>query len=75
MENQNKTYTPEDIEKFVMDHIQSKIDNHELGMVGFDMAHIDNFKREFEIYKNTLFEGVCNGILMCGGKIEGIYLE
>lgn len=75
MENQSKTYKPEDIEKFVKDHIQSKILNHELGMVGFDMVHIDNFKREFEIYKNALFEGICNGILMCRHKIEGIDFE
>lgn len=56
MENQSKTYTPENIEKFVKDHIQSKIDKHELGMVGFDMANPDNFKRNFEIYKNTFQE-------------------
>lgn len=72
MEKQDKIFTPEDIEKFVKDHIQSKIDNHELGMVGFDMDNPDNFKMEFEIYKNALFEGICNGILMCGYKIEGI---
>ena len=47
MKNQSKTYTPEDIEKFIKDHIQSKILNHELEMVGFDIAHIDNFKKQW----------------------------
>lgn len=38
-------------------------------MVGFDMSNPDNFKREFEIYENGLFEGICNGILMCGCEL------
>lgn len=65
-------FKPEDIEKFVKDHIQSKIDHKELAMVGFNMNDTECFKREFEIYQNALFEGICNGILMCNGEIEGI---
>ena len=67
-----KVFKPEDIEQFVQEHIQSKIDNNELALVGFDMNNVDNFKREFEIYKNALFEGICNGIIMCNGIIEEI---
>ena len=62
----------EEIEKFINDHIQSKIDHNELYMVGFDMENVDNFKREFEIYKTTLLEGIINGIVMCGETVEGI---
>ena len=67
-----KTFKFEELEKFVHDHIQQKIDNNELLLVGFDMMNEDNFKREFEIYKTTLLEGLCNGIVMCGGSIEGV---
>lgn len=69
---EKKTFTPEEIEAFVKNHIQSKIDYGELPMVGFDMVNAENFKREFEIYKNTLFEGIINGIVMCGGAVAGI---
>ena len=67
-----KIFTTEDIESFIHDHIQSKIDNNELEQIGFDMKNANNFKKQYELYKRTLFEGICNGILMCGGKIEGI---
>ena len=36
------------------------------------MKNATNFEKQYEFYKRTLFEGICNGILMCGGKIEGI---
>ena len=49
-----------------------KIDHRELEAIGFDMTNATNFKKQYEFYKRTLFEGICNGILMCGGKIEGI---
>lgn len=68
-------FTPEEIENFVKDHIQSKIDHNELGMLGLDMKNNDNFKREFAMYKTALTEGIINGIVMCGGKVEGIELE
>ena len=67
-----KIFTTEDIESFIHDHIQSKIDNNELEQIGFDMKNANNFEKQYELYKRTLFEGICNGILMCGGKIEGI---
>lgn len=67
-----KKFNPEDIEQFVKDHINSKIKHNELHLIGFDMVNLENFKREIEIYKNALFEGICNGILMCDGKIKGI---
>lgn len=63
------------IENFVNDHIQQKIDHNELFLVGFDIENEENFKREFEIYKNALLEGIINGIVMCGGEIEGIELN
>ncbi|MBP5721970.1 MAG: hypothetical protein J6X18_00090 [Bacteroidales bacterium] len=68
----NKTFSGEELLDFVHQHIQQKIDNNELHLVGFDMKHPKNFKREFEIYQNTLFEVIVNGIVMCGGKIECI---
>lgn len=63
---------PEEIDKFVHDHIQSKIDHDELPLVGFDMEDDEAFTKQFEIYKLALFEGIMNGILWCGGEIEGI---
>lgn len=68
-------FNAKNIEAFVHDHIQQKIDHNELSLVGFDMEHEDVFKRELEIYQNALFEGIVNGIVMCGGKIEGINLD
>ena len=67
-----KLFTAENIESFIHDHIQSKIDHNELEAIGFDMENGDNFEKQFEFYTRALFEGICNGILMCGGKIEGI---
>ena len=67
-----KLFTTEEIESFIHDHIQSKIDHNELEEIGFDIKNGDNFEKQYEFYKRTLFEGICNGILMCGGKIEGI---
>lgn len=67
-----KAFTTQEIEQFVHDHIQSKIDNNELAMTGIDMSDKDRFSHEFELYESALFEGICNGILMCDGKIEGI---
>jgi len=57
MEEQDKIFTPGDIEKFVKDHIQSKIDNHELGMVGFDMDNPDNFKGNLKYMKMPCLKG------------------
>lgn len=70
--NMDKVFKPEELQKFVHDHIQQKIDNHELHLTGIDFSNEDNFERELEIYQNALFEGIVNGIDMCGGKIEGI---
>ena len=67
-----KLFTTKDIESFVHEHIQSKIDHNELEQIGFDMKNANNFEKQYEFYKRTLFEGICNGILMCGGKIEGV---
>ena len=69
---EKKTYTAKELEDFVHEHIQQKVDNNELHLVGFDMENFENFEREFEIYGNALFEGIVNGIVMCGGKVEGI---
>ena len=65
----NQTFTVKEIEKFIHDHIQQKIDNDELHLTGIDN---DNFEREFMIYRNALFEGIVNGISMCNNKVEGI---
>lgn len=67
-----KEFTPQEIEQFVHDHIQSKINNNELALAGIDMSDKGRFSHEFELYESALFEGICNGILMCDGKIEGI---
>ena len=61
-----------ELEQFVHDHIQQKIDNNELYLTGISMTgDVNAFKREFEIYQNTLLEGIVNGIIMCDGEIEG----
>ena len=67
-----KLFTTKEIESFIRVHFQSKIDHRELEAIGFDMTNATNFEKQYEFYKRTLFEGICNGILMCGGKIEGI---
>ena len=67
-----KIFTIEEIEKFIRVHFQSKIDHNELEQMGFDIKNVDNFEKQYEFYTRALFEGICNGILMCGGKIEGI---
>ena len=67
-----KIFTIEEIESFIRVHFQSKIDHRELEQMGFDMKNATNFEKQYEFYKWTLFEGICNGILMCGGKIEGV---
>ena len=67
-----KLFKIEDIERFIRVHFQSKIDHHELELIGFDITNATNFEKQYEFYKRTLFEGICNGILMCGGKIEGV---
>ena len=62
-----------ELEQFVHDHIQQKIDNNELYLTGITMTgDVNSFKREFEIYKNSLLEGIVNGIIMCDGEVEGI---
>ena len=67
-----KLFTTKEIESFIRVHFQSKIDHREVEEMGFDMKNATNFEKQYEFYKRTLFEGICNGILMCGGKIEGI---
>ena len=67
-----KLFTTKEIESFIRVHFQSKIDHRELEAIGFDMTNATNFEKQYDFYKRTLFEGICNGILMCGGKIEGI---
>ena len=67
-----KLFTIKDIEGFIHDHIQSKIDNNELEDTGFDISNVDNFEKQLEFYTQTMFEGIYNGIMMCGGKIEGL---
>lgn len=70
-----KIFKAEELEQFVHDHIQQKIDNNELYLVGIDMNDFKNFKREIKIYENTLLEGIINGIVMCGCKVEGIEID
>ena len=67
-----KIFTTKEIESFIRVHFQSKIDHNELEQIGFDMENGDNFEKQFEFYTKALFDGICNGKLMCGGKIEGV---
>ena len=67
-----RIFETEELEKFVKDHIQQKIDNSELHLMGFNMENADDFKREFEIYRTALLEGIINGIFLCGCEINGI---
>ena len=67
-----KEFKIEELDDFIHDHIQSKIDHNELEKTGFDMKNVENFEKQLEFYTQALFEGICNGILMCGGKVEGI---
>jgi len=69
---EEKVFKPEELEEFVKVHIQQKIDANELHLTGIDFTNKKNFERELEIYQNTLLEGIINGIVMCGGKVEGI---
>ncbi len=72
MAQKDKCFKEKDLKQFVHDHIQQKLDNKELHLTGIDFDNFDNFKREMEIYQNALLEGIINGIMMCGGKVEGI---
>ena len=67
-----KLFTTKEIESFIRVHFQSKVDHRELEQMGFDMKNANNFEKQYEFYKRTLFDGICNGRLMCGGKIECI---
>ena len=70
---QTKKYKLTELEQFVHDHIQQKIDNNELHLTGISMSgDTATFEREFEIYQNALLEGIVNGIIMCDGDVEGI---
>mgnify|MGYP007032344528 CR=1 FL=1 len=69
---ERRTFTMEELKQFVHNHIQSKIEHNELPLVGFDMNNVENFEREFNIFENTLLEGIINGISLCEGKVEGI---
>ena len=68
-------FTMEELEQFVHDHIQQKIDNHELALTGVDLEVYENFERDMYIYNNALLEGIINGIAMCDGKVEGIEMD
>lgn len=73
MEQEKKKITVDEIKDFVHEHIQQKIDTGELHLTGISYQDgEETFEREFEIYENALFEGICNGILMCDGEIEGV---
>lgn len=72
MKTEEKIFKSEELEEFVRVHIQQKIDADELHLTGIDFTNKKNFERELEIYQNTLLEGIINGIVMCGGKVEGI---
>ena len=67
-----KIFSVQEIERFVDDHIQSKVEHNELEMAGISLGDAIRFTHELTLYKTALFEGICNGIVMCGGKIEGI---
>ena len=67
-----KLFKIEEIENFIRIHLQTKIDHRELEQMEKKKKNATNFEKQYEFYKRTLFEGICNGILMCGGKIEGI---
>ena len=69
---ENKVFKMDELEKFVHDHIQQKIDHNELHLTGIDYSNAENFERELDIYQNALLEGIVNGIVMCDGKVEGI---
>lgn len=64
-----KVFKTEDIQQFVIDHVQSKIEHNELVMAG-----IDN-QSDLDLYMNALLEGIINGIVMAGGSVEGIEVE
>lgn len=65
-------FNAKQIEDFVHEHLQQKIDANEVPLMGLDMTNAENFEREWDIYSTALFEGICNGILMAGGIITEI---
>ena len=72
---EEKVFKLEELEEFVKVHIQQKIDANELHLTGIDFTNKKNFERELGIYQNTLLEGIINGIVICGGKVEGIEMD
>jgi len=69
---EEKVFKMEELEQFVHDHIQQKVDSAELGLTGVNLNDFNEFKRDMFIYENALLEGIINGIVMCNGKVEGI---
>ena len=69
---EEKVFKVEELEQFVHDHIQQKVDSAELGLTGVNLEDFNEFKRDMFIYENALLEGIINGIVMCNGKVEGI---
>lgn len=63
------TFTIKEIQQFVSDHLQSKIDHNELELAGIRTA------ADWRLYETALLEGIINGIVMAGGAVESIETE
>ena len=72
---EDKIFKMEEIEQFVQDHVHQKAENQELALAGIDLNILERFEKDMYIYENALLEGIINGIVMCGGKVEGIEID
>lgn len=72
---EDKIFKMEEIEQFVQDHVHQKAENQELALAGIDLNIFERFEKDMYIYENALLEGIINGIVMCGGKVEGIEID
>ncbi len=72
---EDKIFKMEEIEQFVQEHVRQKAENQELALAGIDLKRLKRFEKDMYIYENALLEGIINGIVMCGGKVEGIEID
>lgn len=63
---EKRTFTIPGLQKFVQVHVEQKAEHKELPNAGI------KDRESLDLYMNAMLEGLINGIVMAGGKVEGI---
>ena len=66
MENIKKNYLMDELEEFINDYLKQK---SEVEIKYLKFLHSQGMD---EIYSQGMLDGLVNGIIMCGGKVDGI---